>query len=905
MLLEGSADTFDTHLAMLAIPNISIGGKDVYLIRRLNKGWIEGGYCDNPSISEISYLDSKYFHGIINKKRSNLAIRGVFVDGTWCTDPILVKKAFKDHYEARFNKPTKARLKLSFSFPNRLSTDQVADLERHVSHDEIRLAVWDCGVNKSPGPDGFTFEFFRKFWKVIGPDFCEAVEHFFKQGSFSKGCNSSFIALIPKVLDAKFVNDYRPISLIGCIYKVVTKILASRLAMVIAGLVSNTQSAFVAGRQILDGPFILNEVLDWCKRKKKKALFFKVDFAKAYDSVRWDFLLDVLEAFGFGSTWCTWIRGISDFAKASLLVNGSPSDEFHIHRGLKQGDPLSPFLFILVMEALHLSVCKAVDEDVFKGIQLQGSLALSHLFYADDAFFMGEWSDNNLRGIINILKCFHLASGLQINIHKSQILGVGVSRSRVEDMASSLGCTIMENKFRYLGVMVGAGMTRHKAWDDVILKLQSRLSKWKAKTLSIGGRLTLLKSVLGASPLYNMSIFKVPKGVLKVMESIRSNFFKGASMLEKKISWIAWDKVLASKKKGGLGVSSYFALNRALLLKWVWRFVSQDDSLWFRVIQAVHGDKIDSHSVRKVSIWSSILKEVQVLKSSGFDFLSYCSKRIGDGQSTSFWKETWIGDIPLCELCPRLFALDSAPNICVAAKMAGPLDTSFRRSVRGGVEQQEFSDLSSFLNSVVLSTSNDRWYFSLSSSGEFSVKDTRLAIDDLVLPSHSEPTRWVKLIPIKINVFMWRARRGCLPTRYNLVQKGVILESTSCPVCFSDEEDVHHLLFRCSLSQEVLHRVCRWWEIDFQLWRSFSEWDAWFSSIRLPGSVKGFLEGVFYVAWWFIWGFRNRSTFDVNKPSRSILFENIVSSSFLWCNSRCSRKFSRDDWLKNPHLISL
>ncbi|GJX15148.1 RNA-directed DNA polymerase, eukaryota [Tanacetum coccineum] len=578
---------------------------------------------------------------------------------------------------------------------------------------------------------------------------------------------------------------------------------------------------------------------------------------------------------------------------------------FHIHRGLKQGDPLSPFLFILVMEALHLSVCKAVDEDVFKGIQLQGSLALSHLFYADDAFFMGEWSDNNLRGIVNILKCFHLASGLQINIHKSQILGVGVSRSRVEDMASSLGCTIMENKFRYLGVMVGAGMTRHKAWDDVILKLQSRLSKWKAKTLSIGGRLTLLKSVLGASPLYNMSIFKVPKGVLKVMESIRSNFFKGASMLEKKISWIAWDKVLASKKKGGLGVSSYFALNRALLLKWVWRFVSQDDSLWFRVIQAVHGDKIDSHSVRKVSIWSSILKEVQVLKSSGFDFLSYCSKRIGDGQSTSFWKETWMGDIPLCELCPRLFALDSAPNICVAAKMAGPLDTSFRRSVRGGVEQQEFSDLSSFLNSVVLSTSNDRWYFSLSSSGEFSVKDTRLAIDDLVLPSHSEPTRWVKLIPIKINVFMWRARRGCLPTRYNLVQKGVILESTSCPVCFSDEEDVHHLLFRCSLSQEVLHRVCRWWEIDFQLWRSFSEWDEWFSSIRLPGSVKGFLEGVFYVAWWFIWGFRNRSTFDVNKPSRSILFENIVSSSFLWCNSRCSRKFSRDDWLKNPHLISL
>ncbi|GJZ78185.1 RNA-directed DNA polymerase, eukaryota, nucleotide-binding alpha-beta plait domain protein [Tanacetum coccineum] len=207
----------------------------------------------------------------------------------------------------------------------------------------------------------------------------------------------------------------------------------------------------------------------------------------------------------------------------------------------------------------------SVDEDVFKRHSFTGILLLSHLIMRiDDAFFMGEWSDNNLRGSRQL---------------------------RWKTSSVSWG-------------YCGAWDDSSKAWDEVILKAQRRLSKWKAKTLSIGGRLTLLKSVLGASPLYNMSIFKVPKGVLKVMESIRSNFFKGASMLEKKISWIAWDKVLASKKKG-------------------------DDSLWFRVIQAVHGDKIDSHSVRKVSIWSSILKEVQVLKSSGFDFLSYCSKRIG------------------------------------------------------------------------------------------------------------------------------------------------------------------------------------------------------------------------------------------------------------------------------------
>nr|GEY08285.1 RNA-directed DNA polymerase, eukaryota, reverse transcriptase zinc-binding domain protein [Tanacetum cinerariifolium] len=132
------------------------------------------------------------------------------------------------------------------------------------------------------GPDGFNFEFFKKYWDVVGPDFCEAIEYFFTSGGFSKGCNSSFVTLIPKIIDAKFVNDFRPISLIGCVYKVVTKVLANRLVSVIEDLVSDTQSAFVAGRQILDGPFILDEILKRCKRMGKQAMFFKVDFAKAY-----------------------------------------------------------------------------------------------------------------------------------------------------------------------------------------------------------------------------------------------------------------------------------------------------------------------------------------------------------------------------------------------------------------------------------------------------------------------------------------------------------------------------------------------------------------------------------------------------------------------------------------------
>ena len=190
--------------------------------------------------------------------------------------------------------------------------------------------MWDCGTNKSLGPDGFTFEFFRRYWKIIDQDVVGVVSTFFLSVFFPKGCNSSFIALIPKIQDAKLVKDFRPISLIGSVYIIIAKILVNRLSFVISDLNSEVQSAFVANRQILGGPFILNELLSWCKSKKTKAMIFKVDFEKAFDSVRWHFLDDVLMSFEFGVKWCGWINGFLKSAMGSVLFNGSPTSEFQI-----------------------------------------------------------------------------------------------------------------------------------------------------------------------------------------------------------------------------------------------------------------------------------------------------------------------------------------------------------------------------------------------------------------------------------------------------------------------------------------------------------------------------------------------------------------------------------------------
>nr|GEU67494.1 RNA-directed DNA polymerase, eukaryota [Tanacetum cinerariifolium] len=328
----------------------------------------------------------------------------------------------------RFEQPNSNRLHMNMHFSNTLSSVQVADLECQVSKEEIKKAVWDCRIDKSPGPDGFTFGFYRRYWKLIENDIVDAI-------------------------------------------------LANRLVVVLGGLVNEIQSAFVADKQIFDGPFILNELVQLCKKKKKQSLVFKVDFEKAYDSVRWDHLDDIMRKFGFGEKWCMWIQSFLRSSRGSVIVNGSPTEEFQFYKGLKQGDPLSPFLFILVMESLHISLQRVVDVGLFKGIELAPSLNLSHMFYADDAIFMGQWSESNIDTIVKVLDCFNRASGLRINMTKSKLLGIYVEDDKVKHVAAKIGCNTLKTLFSYLGSKVGGCMSRIQSWNETIERMSCRLSK--------------------------------------------------------------------------------------------------------------------------------------------------------------------------------------------------------------------------------------------------------------------------------------------------------------------------------------------------------------------------------------------------------------------------------------------
>ncbi|GJS32956.1 hypothetical protein Tco_0531338 [Tanacetum coccineum] len=222
-----------------------------------------------------------------------------------------------------------------------------------------------------------------------------------------------------------------------------------------------------------------------------------------------------------------------------------------------------------------------------RALKLVNNLSLSHLFFADDALFIGDWSSNNIKCLVVILDCFHKVSGLKINYHKSKLFGVGVSPNEISALAATTGCSPLASSFNYLGLPVDCNMSRVKSWDPIVEKFSSRLSRWRASLLSFGGRATLISSVLGALGTYFFSLFPMPSLVDKKLESIRAKKFWGSTDSSHKVHWIRWKDVLASKDKGGLGIGSLYALNQALILKWRWRFLTNPHALWARLITAI------------------------------------------------------------------------------------------------------------------------------------------------------------------------------------------------------------------------------------------------------------------------------------------------------------------------------
>lgn len=406
--------------------------------------------------------------------------------------------------------------------------------------------------------------------------------------------NHTLLTLIPKCNDPSLVSQFRPTALCNVVYKIVTKIITQRLHSIMPSVVAENQSSFISGRSTIDNILSLQETIHSFKQLhgKKGYMIIKLDLEKAYDRLEWTFVLETLNLLGLPPE---LIQVISHYlAPTSLRINwnGSCCSTITSTRGLRQGDPLSPYLFVLCLERLGHRIIDSVaagDWVPFRFGRGSGP-KLSHICFVDDLLLIVEALSDQVRNIKGILQDFSVASGQKVSLPKSQVFfSNNVSSSMALALSQDLGIQCTAD----LGVYLGAPMIHQRAsaqsYKFILDKMRKKLSGWKATSLSFAGRITLAQASLSNIPGYVLQSAPIPAAVCDEVEKLCRDFIWGSMANCKKCHLVAWDRICKPKEEGGLGFRNLRNLNKAHMMKLAWELITCPDKLWVKIVKAKYG----------------------------------------------------------------------------------------------------------------------------------------------------------------------------------------------------------------------------------------------------------------------------------------------------------------------------
>lgn len=672
---------------------------------------------------------------------------------------------------------------------------------------EIKEALFSINPDKAPRPDGFSASFYQSFWDILGDDVVSDIQTFFSSNTLDLRLNETHVRLIPKVTCPKKVADYRPIALCSTHYKIIAKLLTRRLQPLLPDLISDHQSAFVKGRAISDNVLITHEILHYLQHSEARvicSMAIKTDMSKAYDRIEWGFLRNVLARFGFHEVWINWIMTCVTSVSYSYLINGAAQGMVAPSRGIRQGDPLSPYLFILCTDVLS-SLCKKaqVRGDVIGVKVSRNGSAINHLLFADDTMFFSRTDPRSCAALITILKKYEEASGQFINLDKSAITfsakTPGEAKRRIREQLRILN---EGGLGKYLGLPEHFGRRKRDIFASLVDRIRQRSHSWTSRFLSGAGKLILLKSVLAAMPTYSMTCFKLPLSLCKHIQSVLTRFWWDASPGVRKMCWVSWEKLAKPKNAGGLGFREIVQFNDALLAKQSWRILKNPNSLLARILLAkycVHSPFLKVPTAASVSHgWRGLLVGRDLLKK-GLGW------SLGSGSEIKVWNEPWLSTSePLVPMGPPT---RETYNWCVN-KLVLPgtndWDVAAIRSILPHYEATIQKLIPSALGA------SDELVWLPNTSGVYSTK-SGYAMAKLCngcpgdLLFNWKKNIWQVETSPKIRHFMWKANNEALPVGSALVNRGIATCST-CKRCGAFETELHVLL-QCPFAVRVWELV--------------------------------------------------------------------------------------------------
>ena len=696
-------------------------------------------------------------------------------------------------------------------FTSRVTVEMNDFLTREVSVEEVREAVFAIKPGSAPGPDGMTGLFFQKYWDTVGDQVTKEVQQFFISGVFPSDWNYTHLCLLPKIPDPMLMSDLRPISLCSVLYKIISKILMCRLKPFLPSLVSPTQSAFVEERLISDNILIAHEMIHALKtndRVAKDFIAIKSDMSKAYDRVEWGYLRALLLALGFDPVWTERVMFCVTSVTYSTLINDQPFGCIQPERGLRQGDPMSPFLFVLCTEGLIHMIDRAVRGGRIQGIQFSESgPMIHHMLFADDSLMICKASLAQVSELMRILRVYEKATGQMVNLQKSAItFGAKIDEISKQLLRDLTGIEKEGGTGSYLGLPECFSRSKTDMLAYIYDRLKDRLSSWFVKLLSQGGKEVLLKAVAMAMPVYAMSCFKLTKKSCENLTRAMADFWWNSLEHKRKIHWLSWTKLCLAKEQGGLGFKDIQRFNQSLLAKQAWRILNNPESLFARVFKSRyfdHGEFLSASNGPRPSYgWRSIQFGKELLKQG-------IRKHIGNGKSVSVWVDAWIeGDVRRRPLMKNIF-------VDLLLKVSDLIDVDNNCWNLETLKDLFFEeDIQRILKMRVVADQEDYWVWVHNRNGSYSVRsgywlisrpsNSEVDIEAAARPSLNDLKTdvWKIKTPPKIKTFLWKALSNAIPVGELLVKKGIKMDPC-CQACGFQGESINHILFDCAIARQV------------------------------------------------------------------------------------------------------
>jgi len=716
---------------------------------------------------------------------------------------------------------------------------------------DVTAAIKGMHPSKAPGPDGFHAGFFQRYWHIVGKEVTETVLQVLEGNPMPFGLNDTFITLIPKVPSPQNATQFRPIGLCNVIYKVISKCIVNKLKEVLPDLISPVQSSFVPGRQITDNVILMQEAIHSmrCKRGNTGWMAIKLDLEKAYDRLRWEFIQDTLSRIRLPASLINVIMQCITSSTLNVLWNGVPTETFMPTRGIRQGDPLSPYLFVACIERLSQLIEASCAEGHWQALPfVRGGMKLSHLMFADDVVLFCKADLAQAQLLKECLHRFCEASGQKISTQKSKVyFSPNTNEAVIAEVCGLLAITHTKDLGRYLGVPVLHGRVTSSTFQDVVTRVDQRLTGWKTKCLSLAGRATLIQSTLATIPAYVMQSTRLPRSICDLLDKKVRRFLWGGTAMERKTHLVSWNMVTRERTQGGLGIRSMRQLNSAYLMKLGWRLTTEADTLWVRVLKDKYcrGRDLATNNRRlstASNVWKGIQESMELTKKG-------LGITIGDGRTTEFWNHIWLDDYAL-----RDRTQDPVP------------EDQQRYRVRDYWHPElgwDWVTLSQFLPNTILhrlasvelleDIVGDLPVWKVSQSGASEIKSAIQLIQGRDSGNIEFWSRmWKIRTPHRVRYFIWLLLHGRILTNAEKVRRR-LGNHPQCDICLESVEDLQHLFRQCHHAQNVWNRLA---ELEVCCVAQGADFREWLHQNLYGSHVDPYWPTKFTIILWYIWKWR-------------------------------------------------